>query len=108
MGKEFRAFALRGNVVDLAVGIIIGSAFGAIVNSLVNDLLMPPIGLLLGKVDFSNLFITLQAGDPDQTRHRSGVNPTRAECGAVPHRPPPVVRVYVRRDHPGRAIEVSA
>lgn len=64
MGKEFRAFALRGNVVDLAVGIIIGSAFGAIVNSLVNDLLMPPIGLLLGKVDFSNLFITLQAGDP--------------------------------------------
>ncbi len=65
MLKEFRAFVMRGSVVDLAVGIIIGSAFGAIVNSLVNDILMPPIGLLLGKVDFSNLFVTMQAGDPN-------------------------------------------
>jgi large conductance mechanosensitive channel len=63
MLKEFREFALRGSVVDLAVGIIIGSAFGAIVNSLVNDVIMPPIGLLLGKVDFSNLFLTMRPGD---------------------------------------------
>ncbi len=59
MWKEFRDFAMRGNVVDLAVGIIIGAAFGKIVSSLVNDILMPPIGVLLGKVDFSNLFVSL-------------------------------------------------
>lgn len=59
MWKEFKEFALRGNVIDLAVGIIIGAAFGRIVTSLVNDILMPPIGLLLGRVDFSNLFISL-------------------------------------------------
>ena len=59
MLKEFREFAMRGNVVDLAVGLILGAAFGSIVNSLVNDILMPPIGLLLGGVDFSNLFINL-------------------------------------------------
>jgi large conductance mechanosensitive channel len=59
MLKEFKEFALRGSVLDLAVGIIIGAAFGGIVNSLVNDVLMPPIGLLLGRVDFSNLFFTL-------------------------------------------------
>jgi len=59
MFKEFRDFALRGNVVDMAVGIIIGAAFGTIVKSLVSDVIMPPIGLLLGNVDFSNLFITL-------------------------------------------------
>ena len=59
MLKEFKQFAMRGNVVDLAVGVIIGAAFGKIITSLVNDILMPPIGLLLGKVDFSNLFITL-------------------------------------------------
>src|ERR1700733_2157468 len=57
--KEFRAFVARGNVVDLAVGVIIGAAFGKIVTSLVNDVIMPPIGLILGKVDFSNLFISL-------------------------------------------------
>ncbi len=62
MWKEFREFILRGNVVDMAVGIIIGAAFGRIVNSFVNDILMPPLGLLLGKVDFSNLFITLSGG----------------------------------------------
>jgi len=56
---EFREFVLRGNVVDLAVGIIIGVAFGAIVTSLVNDVIMPPIGRLLGKVDFSNLFVNI-------------------------------------------------
>ena len=62
MLKEFKEFALKGNVVDMAVGIIIGGAFGALVNSLVNDLLMPPLGLLLKGVDFSNLFIVLRDG----------------------------------------------
>lgn len=57
--KEFKEFAMRGNVLDMAVGIIIGASFGKIVSSLVNDVVMPPIGLLLGKVDFSNLSITL-------------------------------------------------
>lgn len=59
MWKEFREFAMRGNVIDLAIGIIIGAAFGKIVTSFVNDILMPPIGLLLGKVDFTNLYINL-------------------------------------------------
>ena len=63
MLKEFRDFAMRGNVVDLAVGVIIGAAFGKITTSLVNDVIMPPIGALLGKVDFSNLFFTLAGGD---------------------------------------------
>ena len=62
MLKEFKAFAMRGNVLDLAVGIIIGGAFGTIVKSLVNDVIMPPIGLALGNVDFSNLFILLKDG----------------------------------------------
>ena len=64
MLKEFKEFVLRGNVLDMAVGIIIGAAFGTIVASLVNDVIMPPIGLLLGGVDFSNLFILLKAGSP--------------------------------------------
>jgi large conductance mechanosensitive channel len=62
MVKEFKEFAMRGNVVDMAVGIIIGGAFGTIVKSLVSDVLMPPIGLLLGGVDFSNFFIVLKDG----------------------------------------------
>jgi large conductance mechanosensitive channel len=62
MLKEFKEFAMRGNVVDMAVGIIIGAAFGAIVKSVVADMIMPPIGLLLGNVDFSNLFILLKQG----------------------------------------------
>jgi len=62
MLKEFREFAMRGNVVDMAVGIIIGAAFGTIIKSLVDDVIMPPIGLLLGNVDFSNLFVTLKQG----------------------------------------------
>ena len=62
MVKEFKEFAMRGNVVDMAVGIIIGGAFGTIVKSMVSDVLMPPIGLLLGGVDFSNLFIVLKEG----------------------------------------------
>ena len=60
--KEFRDFAVKGNVVDMAVGIIIGGAFGTIVKSMVSDIIMPPIGLLLGGVDFSDLFITLKDG----------------------------------------------
>jgi large conductance mechanosensitive channel len=59
MLKEFKEFAMRGNVIDLAVGIIIGAAFGKIVTSLVNDIIMPPIGLVLGNVDFSDLFVNL-------------------------------------------------
>lgn len=66
--QEFKAFAMRGNVVDLAVGVIIGAAFGKIVSSLVNDVIMPPIGLLLGKVDFKNLALTLRAATkPDNS-----------------------------------------
>jgi large conductance mechanosensitive channel len=66
MWKEFKEFILRGNVLDLAIGIIIGAAFGKIVTSFVNDVLMPPVGLLLGKVDFTNLFINL-SGQPYAT-----------------------------------------
>jgi len=62
MLKEFKEFAVRGNVADMAVGIIIGAAFGKIVDSLVKDVIMPPIGLLLGKVDFSNLFLVIKQG----------------------------------------------
>ncbi len=64
MWQDFKKFVLRGNVLDMAVGIIIGAAFGAIVKSLVNDLLMPPIGLLLGGVDFANRFVVLRPGTP--------------------------------------------
>ena len=59
MFKEFKEFAVKGNVMDMAIGIIVGAAFGRIVGSLVSDVLMPPLGLLLGKVDFSNLFVSL-------------------------------------------------
>ena len=62
MFKEFKEFAMRGNVLDLAIGIIIGGAFGVIVKSLVDDVIMPPIGLALGNVDFSDLFVLLKAG----------------------------------------------
>jgi len=62
MFKEFKEFAMKGNVLDMAVGIIIGAAFGTIVKSLVSDILMPPIGLLLGNVDFTNLFLVIKSG----------------------------------------------
>ena len=62
MGKDFREFILRGNVVDMAVGIIIGAAFVTIVKSLVDDIIMPPIGLMLGNVDFTNFFVVMKAG----------------------------------------------
>ena len=64
MLKEFREFALEGNMLDMAVGIIIGASFSGVVNSLVNDILMPPMGLLLGNADFSQLYVLMQAGDP--------------------------------------------
>ena len=64
MLKEFKEFAMRGNVLDMAVGIIVGAAFGKIITSFVGDILMPPLGLLLGKVDFSNLFISLSGQYP--------------------------------------------
>ena len=63
MLKEFKTFALKGNMLDMAVGIIIGGAFGTIISSLVNDVIMPPIGLMLGGIDFAQLFILLQAGE---------------------------------------------
>jgi large conductance mechanosensitive channel len=63
MLKEFKEFAMRGNVMDMAVGVIIGAAFGKIITSLVNDVMMPPIGLLMGNMDFSNLFLNLSGGD---------------------------------------------
>ena len=63
MLKEFKEFAMRGNVIDLAVGVIIGAAFGKIVTSLVNDIIMPPIGVLLGGVDFTEMFLNLSDGD---------------------------------------------
>ena len=64
MLKDFKEFVLRGNVVDMAVGIVIGAAFGAVIASLVGDIIMPPIGLLVGGIDFANLFILLKAGSP--------------------------------------------
>jgi large conductance mechanosensitive channel len=77
--QEFKEFALRGNVVDLAVGLIIGAAFGAIVNSLVADVIMPPIGLLMGNVDFSDLFINLSGQDyPSLAAARSAGAPVIA------------------------------
>ena len=75
MLKEFQEFALRGNVLDMAVGIVIGAAFGTIVQSLVNDVLMPPVGMLLGGVDFAELFLVLREGAT------SGPYPTVAAAG---------------------------
>jgi large conductance mechanosensitive channel len=77
--QEFKEFALRGNVVDLAIGIVIGVAFGAIVNSLVNDVIMPPIGLIMGNIDFSNLFINLSGQEyPSLTAAREAGAPVIA------------------------------
>lgn len=65
--NEFKEFAVKGNVVDMAVGIIIGASFGNVVNSLVNDIIMPPLGFLMGKVDFSNMYLTIYNPHPEQT-----------------------------------------
>lgn len=80
MLKEFKEFAMRGNVVDLAVGIIIGAAFGRIVTSIVNDIIMPPIGKLMGNVNFSDLFVSL---DPEKTRGIASLAQARATGAAV-------------------------
>lgn len=77
MLDEFKKFAMRGNVIDLAVGIVIGAAFTAIVNSLVNDLLMPPLGMVLGGIDFSDFFITLKGAGAYTTLEQA------KEAGAV-------------------------
>ncbi len=88
MLKEFKEFAMRGNVLDMAIGIIIGAAFGKIVTSFVGDLLMPPLGLILGKVDFSNLFLVLdeqaRSKSPDRGADPRGDSPycSRMRCGA--------------------------
>ena len=77
MFEEFKKFIMRGNVLDLAIGVIMGAAFGAIVNSLVNDVIMPPIGLLLGNVDFSSLFIDLSGvGYPSLAAAQAAGAPT--------------------------------
>jgi large conductance mechanosensitive channel len=81
MLKEFKNFAIKGNVVDLAVGVIIGSAFGAIVKSLVDDIIMPPIGYLLGNVDFSNLFLVIKEGSKAPAPYATLADATNA--GAV-------------------------
>jgi len=80
MLKEFKEFAVKGNVLDMAVGIIIGAAFGTVVKSLVSDVIMPPIGLLLGGVDFSNLFVTVSEGS---TAGPYGTLAAAQEAGAV-------------------------
>ena len=80
MWQEFKKFAIRGNVLDMAVGIIIGAAFGTIVSSVVNDIIMPPIGLILGNIDFKNLFLVIKGGS------QSGPYPTieaAQQLGAV-------------------------
>lgn len=65
--NEFKEFAVKGNVIDMAVGIIIGAAFGNVVNSVVNDIIMPPLGFLMGKVDFSNMYLTIYNPNPETT-----------------------------------------
>ena len=77
MLKEFKEFAMKGNVLDMAVGIIIGAAFGTIVASLVADVLMPPIGLVLGGMDFADLFVTLQTAPRPPARTRRWPRPRR-------------------------------
>ena len=82
MLKEFKEFAIRGNVLDMAIGVIIGGAFGKIVSSLVSDVLMPPLGLLMGKVDFSSLFIDLsRTGPPSLAADRKS---TRLNSSHIP------------------------
>jgi large conductance mechanosensitive channel len=75
MISEFKAFVMRGNVIDLAVGVIVGASFGKIVNSLVEDIIMPPLGLLVGKVDFSNFFIPLSFTD----KHYASIAEAKAD-----------------------------
>jgi large conductance mechanosensitive channel len=87
--KEFREFAVKGNVVDLAVGLIIGAAFGKIVSSLVDDVIMPPIGLLLGKVDFGDLFINLSGQDLASLAAARAAGASRLACRPARSGPDP-------------------
>jgi large conductance mechanosensitive channel len=80
--KEFKEFAMRGNVMDMAVGIVIGASFGKIVTSLVNDVIMPPIGLLMGKVDFSQLFIDISGGDYPTLKAAEAASAATVKYGA--------------------------
>jgi len=83
MLREFKEFAMKGNVLDLAIGIILGTAFGAIVKSLVQDILMPPVGLLLGKIDFANLFVSLsgqQFASLKAAQDAGAAAPTAKDC----------------------------
>ena len=98
MWKEFRDFAMRGNVVDLAVGLVVGVAFGKIVTSLVNDILMPPLGLLLGRVDFSNLFINLS-----QQSYATLAEAKQAEKAEAEERGQPKPATSAARDIVGQA-----
>ena len=82
MIAEFKKFVMRGSVLDLAIGIIIGAAFGKIVNSLVNDIIMPPIGMILGKVDFGNLFINLSGGSYDSLKAAQDAGAATINYGA--------------------------
>lgn len=81
--QEFKAFAIRGNVVDLAVGVIIGAAFGNIVNSLVKDIIMPPIGKVIGNLDFSNLYIPLSAKITQAEAANNGTHLSLAEAQKI-------------------------
>ncbi len=81
MLRDFKEFAMRGNVVDMAVGIIIGAAFGKIITSLVNDVIMPPIGLLLGGVDFSNLYLNLSGGAYASLADAKAAGAATINCG---------------------------
>lgn len=81
IAQEFREFAVKGNVIDMAVGLIIGAEFGKIVNSLVTDVIMPPVGILIGNVDFKNLFILLKAGTDGATTYATLADAQKA--GAV-------------------------
>ena len=104
MWKEFKAFIMRGNVMDLAVGVIIGGAFGKIVTSFVNDVLMPPIGMLLGKVSFDNLFIDLSGtGYESQMciRDRAGSQdgwPILSSETVISENPDVILLTYYNRD----------
>ena len=91
MLKEFKAFAMKGNVLDMAIGVIIGGAFGKIVSSLVSDVLMPPLGLLMGKVDFSSLFINLSSTPQPSliAAKAAGSKPSRPRPPSAPPGPPP-------------------
>ena len=81
MLKEFRDFAMRGNVLDLAVGIIIGAAFTSVVNSLVNDIIMPPIGYIMNGIDFSNFFLVLKGDDYASLKGRNAIEDVNPDTG---------------------------